>query len=362
MKNYLQRLLLAFSVILFSFSASEAQTQPRIKLTQLEKARIASQIYALRGNVGMTDTAGNQRYVTYVANRDTCTSTSLPNHGTTTNKYLFSRFVYKCTTEDSVWYVDYRGKILLISGTGGGGSGCDNDWLEIGNNLCPNNINDSIYKYKYAAIGARYVWPRAELLVNDSTAAAYTVIQGFRNAGLSLFDRENQYWSIRQQAGSSLIDYLGGNSTQWLWTEAGGNATGAGAPFDNHFAIKASLDQIQAHKYPNTRDDAGDPVNIINTDASGNLRSDPLSTLIPAATSYRIESETRTTNFASGDIILSLSQTPKSAQSVIVDYNGQRLLYGVEYTVSGSLVTITFADPYVTSYDADPVFQISYPY
>jgi len=39
------------------------------------------------------------------------------------------------------------------------------------------------------------------------------------------------------------------------------------------------LNDIKFNAYPNTRDDSGLPVNIFSTDASGNLRSDPLSAL-----------------------------------------------------------------------------------
>jgi hypothetical protein len=356
----LQRIVLILLLAVFGTAIAYAQPGGRVKLTQLEQAKVGGLQNFLKGNVGVTDSLGNQRYNQYVAIRDTCISGTLINGALTTNDLYFSRFIGKCSS-DTIWYVDYRGRIKLLAPFGGGGGGCDEDWLEIGNNLCPDNINDSIYKYKYASIGARYVWPRAELLVNDSSAAAYTVIQGFRNAALSLFDRENQYWSIRQQAGSSLVDYIGGGTTQWLWTEAGGNATGAGAPFDNHMAIKATLDQIQFHKYPDSRDDAGTPVNLLNTDASGNLRSDPLSSIIPAATNYEFEVANQTTNFSSGLVFL-LANTPKSDRSVVVSYNGQRLRLNTDYSVVGTTLTILFADNYVTSYDANPNFEITYPY
>lgn len=356
----MKKLLLFLAFALLAGGVVQAQTQPRIKLTQLEKSIILGNIHSKYGNVGVTDTAGNQRYQQYVANRDTCTSTTLTNHGTTTNSSLFSRFIYKCTTEDSVWYVDFRGKILLISAGGGGGS-CDEDWLEIGNNLCPDNINDSIYKYKYAAIGARYVWPNAELLVSDSASRAYAVISGNRDAAVVYSNTLTGAWSQSLQTGSTHIGYLGGGSTTWfLGTEATGDATNPTAPFVNHFAVKANLDEIQMHDYPNTRDDTGTPVNILNTDASGNVRSDPITALgIPQ---YEVQTLTQSANFTAGSVTITLSQTPKSAKAVVVDYNGQKLLYNSEWTLSGTTLTIAFADPYVTSYDANPIFQVYYQY
>lgn len=355
----MKKLLLFVAFVILAGGAAMAQTEPRIKLTQLEKARIAGVIHSKYGAVGVTDTAGNQRYQQYVANRDTCTSTTLTNHGTTTNSNLFSRFIYKCTTEDSVWYVDFRGKILLIS-TGGGSAGCDNDWLEIGNNLCPDNINDSIYKYKYASIGARSVWPFAELQVADSVSRAYIVVNGNRDAATVYSNNLTGAWSQALQTGSTHIEYIGGGTTTWFWSEASGSATNPTAPFDNHVAIKTTTDEVQFFKYPNTRDDTGTPVNILNTDASGNMRSDPITALgIPQ---YEVQTLTQTANFTAGSVTITLSQTPKSAKAVVVDYNGQKLLYNSEWTLSGTTLTIQFADPYVTSYDANPIFQVYYQY
>jgi len=352
--------LLLFLIAVFGLVAvASAQTQPRIKLTQLEKATIAGVIHSKYGAVGVTDTAGNQRYQQYVANRDTCLSGTLTNHGTTTNSNLFSRFIYKCTTEDSVWFVDFRGKILLIS-TGGGSSSCDADWYEIGSNSCPDNINDSIYKYKYASIGARSVWPFAELQVADSVSRAYIVVNGNRDAATVYSNNLTGAWSQALQTGSTHVEYIGGGTTTWFWTEASGSATNPTTPFDNHVAIKASTDEVQFFKYPNTRDDTGSPVNILNTDASGNMRSDPISSL--GIAQYEVQTLTQSSNFTSGSVTITLSQTPKSAKAVVVDYNGQKLLYNTEWTLSGTTLTIQFADPYVTSYDANPVFQVYYQY
>jgi hypothetical protein len=347
-------ILLAFVIVA---GGAAAQTQPRIKLTQLEKAKIAGIIHSKYGAVGVTDTAGNQRYQQYVGIRDTCIAYSLTDGGTTTNSNLYSRFVSKCSG-DSIWYVDFDGTIKLLSVLGPGGS-CDADWYEIGNNLCPDNISDSIYKYKYAAIGARLVWPNAELFVNDSSSRAYIVVQGDRDAATVYYNKLNGAWSQSLQTGSTHIEYLGGGSTTWFWSEASGTATNPVAPFDNHMAIKTGTDEVQLFKYPNTRDDTGAPVNLLNTDASGNVRSDPISAIVA---NYEVQALTQATNFTASSVTISLSQTPKAPKAVTVDYNGQRLVYNSGFSVSGTTVTILFADPYVTTYDANPVFQVVYQY
>jgi len=80
-------------------------------------------------------------------------------------------------------------------------------------------------------------------------------------------------------------------------------------------------------------------------------------------TGFAVDQHTQTTNFVSGDVVITLSQTPVSEDGIVVDYNGQRLLGdGVSWSYAAGDVTILFADPYVTDYDVPPVFQITYPY
>jgi hypothetical protein len=67
------------------------------------------------------------------------------------------------------------------------------------------------------------------------------------------------------------------------------------------------------------------------------------------------------TNFISGAVTLTLTETPLFGVGA-VDYNGRILKYGADYTYSSGVVTITFADPDVTSYDTVPYFQVSYQY
>lgn len=77
---------------------------------------------------------------------------------------------------------------------------------------------------------------------------------------------------------------------------------------------------------------------------------------------FQVDLHTQNTNFLSGAVVIALSQTPVSDESIIVDYNGQRLLYGSAWSYAAGSVTILFADPYVTDYDTPPIFQITYPY
>lgn len=81
-----------------------------------------------------------------------------------------------------------------------------------------------------------------------------------------------------------------------------------------------------------------------------------------AITGWKTDVFTQNSNFTAGTLVLTLSSTPLSAQAITVDYNGQIKLYNVDWTYAAGAITIQFADPDVTTYDAPPVFQIQYPY
>ena len=78
-------------------------------------------------------------------------------------------------------------------------------------------------------------------------------------------------------------------------------------------------------------------------------------------TGFITEPFEQTTDFLSGGVILSLSQTPLTVGGIEVDYNGQKIL-GTAWSYAAGSITILFADPYVTTYDTPPFFQVSYPY
>jgi hypothetical protein len=259
MKHIVYTLLLLFLLS----SCAYAQSGQRIKLTQLEQAPTVSG--SRQGQIGMSDVAGNQRYTPYVIIADTCTNTAPTPSGNTN----ISQFVYNCAG-DSIWYIDWKGDAILLGG--GGGAGCDADWLDIVANDCPDSINDSIYTYRYASVGARYAWPLAEFLVNDSTGTAIAVIQGSRNARLGLHDSENDTWTAINHGGTTTSWYLE-RDAELIVTAAAGSISIPTIPFTNHFGIRTGDSTLVFYRYPNTRADSNTVQNLLHTDATGVLRS-----------------------------------------------------------------------------------------
>lgn len=230
----MKKFIVVFFLLLVAASGAMAQVCPgpsvRTALLNLQKSNIVNGTRAYQ--IPMTDTCGNQRYVTI----------------------------------DSV--------ITLI---------CDDDWLDIGSNDCPDNINDSIYTQKYAAVGARLVWPTAELLVSDSVGVGLEVISGNRNARLGFYDNVNQYYGTIDQSGASTLWYFQPTGEMRFVTAGGGTVQSPGAPFVNQFSINPNaspLPTIQAYLYPNTRTDTNTVHNFMYTDGSGNFRSQAIDTLI----------------------------------------------------------------------------------
>lgn len=70
----------------------------------------------------------------------------------------------------------------------------------------------------------------------------------------------------------------------------------------------------------------------------------------------------QTTNFISGAVVIPLTHTPISVGGIQVGYSGAGLLSSDTWSYAAGSITILFADPYVTDYDAPPFFQITYPY
>lgn len=77
---------------------------------------------------------------------------------------------------------------------------------------------------------------------------------------------------------------------------------------------------------------------------------------------FAIDEEVQTTNFTAGTVVIALPQTPISINAVMANYNGQTIYPGADFSLIGNNITILFADPYVTDYDAPPVFRFQYPY
>jgi len=253
--------------VLLSSCAAFGQPGGRIKLTQLEQAPLIDGSRA--GMIGLSNAAGDQRYAFYVNINDTCMATA----PTPTGNTIVSIFWQKCAT-DSIWYVDWEGLSILLSPFGGGAQ--DQDWLEIGNNQVPDNINDSIYTYKYASVGARYVWPLAQFLVSDSLLAALQVIQGSRNARLALFDlNAGTSWTMLDHGGSTPLLYIP-NNANFLVKTSGGTPQAPGGTQVNHFGVNAQDSTLQGYRYPNTRTDTNTVINFLYTDAVGKFRSRPV--------------------------------------------------------------------------------------
>lgn len=260
---------LSLSLLLFVLEAGAQCPGPtqRTALLNLQRANVEEGTRA--GQIALTDTCGNQRYAQYVEiNLDTIGYTPT----TTGNTLNISEFVFD--PAGNLWYIDWQGNGVQFAA---GGNECDQDWLEIGPASCPDNINDSIYTYKYAAVGARYVWPGATLFVNDSTTGALQVIQGDRTASLALYDGLNETWSsfYHGGSGSSILIPVDGNFSV---------STASGTPqapnFEvEHLVVKTLDSLIQFNQYPNTRTDTNAVANFLYTDNFGNVRSQSVGAL-----------------------------------------------------------------------------------
>jgi lysophospholipase L1-like esterase len=259
--------LLVYILFFVAFAAS-AQTT-RIKLVQIEKSNTVNGTKA--DQIPLSNGVGDLRYAQYTEINPTAIGYTPALTGNPAANY--SQFVKPANGD--IWYIDNngRGVKLYVAASAG-----DYDWLEIGNNQIPNSITDSIYKYKYASVGGRLVWPTAEMLVIDSVAQGMFIVAGNRKAKIALYDTENQTWSTMEQGGgtTAIIMQLGGTFT--IQTAGSGTPQAPGTPIVDHFIINPDS-TIQLPQYKSTRNDPGSAVNILNTDATGKLRSDPVSSL-----------------------------------------------------------------------------------
>ena len=80
-------------------------------------------------------------------------------------------------------------------------------------------------------------------------------------------------------------------------------------------------------------------------------------------TGWRNDQFAQVSNFTANSVTLTLTSAMVDIHALVLDYNGQVLHLDVDYTVMNvNHILISFADPYVTSYDTPPVFQAIYPY
>jgi len=225
--------------------------------------------------VGVTDGNGKQRYVAYT---DVLVSPIGYTPAATGNTINLSRFVQR---NDSIWYIDFEGDSKLLKVPGGGAVN-DADWLKIRNNGVPYSITDSIYTLKTVSINGRNYFPDVELNVYDSTSVFGATVAAIGNRGgrFAGFNTVSGAWSSFGQEGSVAQIYAGAGTTNFGISEVTGTSPGSpSGTFEQHFGLDLVNNNAQFYKYPNTRDDAGAPVNFLNTDASGILRSDPVSSI-----------------------------------------------------------------------------------
>lgn len=259
------RNLLFFFIFIFTAGNILAQCPGPAQRNALINLQRAIEVEGTRaGQIPLTDTCGNQRYAQYVeVNPDTIDYIPADS-GNTQNLSEFVR-----DTLGQLWYIDWQGNAVQFQG---GGGSCDTDWLEISDNSCPDALTDSIYKYKYVAIGARYVFPGAELLVNDSSSTGLAVIQGFRNSRIALWDSNSGKFIMLDEAGGAPVFYLPVGADLTFKTTGGTPQTPVGSQV-NHFGINTSDSTIQMQQYPNTRRDTAAVLNFLYTDATGKIRS-----------------------------------------------------------------------------------------
>lgn len=251
-------------IILFALCALAAEMAAqgsRIMLTQLERGQTVDGTRA--GQIGLTNANGDQRYAHYVeVPLDTIDFIPAPS-GNVSN---FSEFVYD--TLGGLWYIDWQGNAVEF----GMPETCDTDFLQISDNSCPDALTDSLYKYRYLSVGARYVFPGAELLVNDSLSSGIAVVQGFRNARLALYDSNAGNFLMIDHGSNAPVVYMPVNANLVFKTTAGTPQTPIGSQV-NHFGINAQDSTIQAFRYPNTRVDTQSVLNFLYTDPVGKVRS-----------------------------------------------------------------------------------------
>jgi len=258
MKN---KLIFAFAMLLMVVSAG-AQTT-RIKLTQIEKANTVNGTKA--NQVPVSNGVGDLRYSQYVEINPTSIGYTPAATGNPVANY--SQFVRPANND--IWYIDGQGQGIRLFVSA---SAADYDWLEIGNNQIPNSINDSIYKYKYASVGGRLVWPTAEMLVIDSVAQGMFIVAGDRKAKVALYDTNNQTWCTLEQGGGTTALIMQDGGTFSIQTAGSGTPQAPGTPIVEHFNVLGDS-SIQFPQYPSTRTDPGTPTKLWGPDATGKMKN-----------------------------------------------------------------------------------------
>lgn len=268
MQQHKKYTLLALFFALYTVALAQTCPGPSQRTALINLQRAVTVEGTKAGQIPLTDTCGNQRYAQYVE-VNLVPIAYVPT--TTGNTNNLSEFV--TDPAGDLWYIDWQGNAVKFEG---GAGGCDQDWLQISDNSCPDNIRDSIYHYKYAAVGARYVWPGAEFMVNDSLASGILVVQGNRNARVAMSDIISGTFSMLDHGSSTDVYYLPNDGALLVKTTAGTPQSPGGLQV-NHFEINTQDSTIRAYQYPNTRVDTQPIEAIYYPDAQGIFRVRPLS-------------------------------------------------------------------------------------
>lgn len=275
-KHILFPIFLLFSAFTF------AQVGPgtTIKLTQLEKSKTVESSKA--GQIGLTNTAGQQRYAQYVEINPVAIGYTPTATGNTDN---LSEFVI--APDAGIWYIDWQGNALEIAASGGGG---DHDWYATPSYTAPGAITQHAWRSADATIGGRYQPSGSpELTLVDSSAFDAS---GGGRAGLFLEGTTKNTIGMKQASNGKWNAIDGSSGNMYFYTDSTSKGLfifmeGYGQPnipisHTPHFSINTSTREIQAYFFPNTRNDSGNPVNVLNTDANGKFRSDPVAEVVAA--------------------------------------------------------------------------------
>lgn len=275
-KHILFPIFLLFSAFTF------AQVGPgtTIKLTQLEKSKTVESSKA--GQIGLTNTAGQQRYAQFVEINPVAIGYTPTATGNTDN---LSEFVI--APDAGIWYIDWQGNALEIAVSGGGG---DHDWYATPSYTAPGAITQHAWRSADATIGGRYQPSGSpELTLVDSSAFDAS---GGGRAGLFLEGTTKNTIGMKQASNGKWNAIDGSSGNMYFYTDSTSKGLfifmeGYGQPnipisHTPHFSINTSTREIQAYFFPNTRNDSGNPVNVLNTDANGKFRSDPVAEVVAA--------------------------------------------------------------------------------
>ncbi len=261
--------------LLFLFMCMCAYAQgpgQRIALINLQQSKVVESSRA--GQIGLTDSQGNQRYAQYTE-IDLVPISYTPT--TTGNTQNFSEFV--TTASGDIWYIDWQGRGIRLYTEAGAAAG-DYDWLEIGNGQIPNSIRDSIWTDNYAAVNVRLVWPSAQLLVGDSLQSGNVVVLGNRNTRVGFYRLAGPDWSSIGQEGASLTARLGPGTGGFEVAQIAGTSPSQPTGSSARQIFRVNVDStVQLVDYPRTRDDTAAVMNFLYTDQLGVVRSSPVAEL-----------------------------------------------------------------------------------